>query len=57
MSIVWLDSLTRHSHPTVGTTGLTEPQARAKYGDDAVKICGEFFHISWDTITNEIVFR
>lgn len=44
MSIMWLDSLTRHSHPTIGTTGLTEPQARAKYGNDAVKICGEFFH-------------
>ncbi|KAF8344140.1 glutathione reductase [Cantharellus anzutake] len=26
------------SHPPVGTVGLTEPEARAKYGDDAVKI-------------------
>ncbi|KAI0045095.1 glutathione-disulfide reductase [Auriscalpium vulgare] len=26
------------SHPPIGTVGLTEPQARAKYGDDAVKI-------------------
>lgn len=26
-------------HPTIGTVGLTEPQARKKYGDDAVKIC------------------
>ncbi|KAM6500926.1 glutathione-disulfide reductase [Amanita muscaria] len=26
------------SHPPVGTVGLTEPQARAKYGDDAIKI-------------------
>lgn len=27
------------SHPPIGTVGLTEPQARRKYGDDAVKIC------------------
>lgn len=26
------------SHPTIGTVGLTEPQAREKYGDQ-VKIC------------------
>ena len=26
-----------HSHPTIGAVGLTEPQAREKYGDD-VKI-------------------
>ncbi|THH05714.1 hypothetical protein EW146_g9827, partial [Bondarzewia mesenterica] len=26
------------SHPTIGTVGLTEPQARKKFGDDAVKI-------------------
>jgi len=26
------------SHPTIGTVGLTEAQARTKYGDDAVKI-------------------
>ncbi|KZT11569.1 glutathione reductase [Laetiporus sulphureus 93-53] len=26
------------SHPTIGTVGLTEPQARAKYGDDNIKI-------------------
>jgi glutathione reductase (NADPH) len=26
------------SHPPIGTVGLTEPQAREKYGD-AVKIC------------------
>lgn len=29
------------SHPTVGTVGLTEPEARKKYGD-AVKICISF---------------
>jgi glutathione reductase (NADPH) len=27
------------SHPPVGTVGLTEPEARKKYGDEAVKIC------------------
>jgi glutathione reductase (NADPH) len=27
------------SHPPCGTVGLTEPEARAKYGDDKVKIC------------------
>jgi glutathione reductase (NADPH) len=27
------------SHPPIGTVGLTEPQAREKYGDDQVKIC------------------
>ena len=27
------------SHPTIGTVGLTEPEAREKYGDK-VKICG-----------------
>ncbi|RXK34876.1 glutathione-disulfide reductase [Tremella mesenterica] len=26
------------SHPTIGTTGLTEPEARKKYGDENVKI-------------------
>ncbi|OJT13418.1 Glutathione reductase [Trametes pubescens] len=26
------------SHPTIGTVGLTEPEARKKYGDDNVKI-------------------
>lgn len=26
------------SHPTIGTVGLTEPEARAKYGDDQIKI-------------------
>lgn len=29
-------------HPTIGTVGLTEPEARKKYGDDAVKICTFF---------------
>lgn len=26
------------SHPEVGTTGLTEPQARERYGDDNIKV-------------------
>ncbi|GAA5831505.1 hypothetical protein JCM5353_007647 [Sporobolomyces roseus] len=26
------------SHPTIGTVGLTEPEAREKYGDDKIKI-------------------
>lgn len=26
------------AHPEVGTIGLTEPQARAKYGDDKIKV-------------------
>ena len=31
-------------HPPIGTVGLTEPQAREKYGD-AVKICAQpLFH-------------
>jgi glutathione reductase (NADPH) len=27
------------SHPPIGTVGLTEPEARKKYGDDQIKIC------------------
>src|SRR5690606_7108307 len=27
------------SHPPIGTVGLSEPEARAKFGDDAVKLC------------------
>ncbi|CAN0403155.1 unnamed protein product, partial [Hapterophycus canaliculatus] len=26
------------SHPPMGTCGLTEPEARATFGDDAVKV-------------------
>lgn len=32
------------SHPTVGTVGLTEPEARKKYGDN-IKICETFMRI------------
>ena len=35
----WLiNKMSDPSHPPIGTVGLTEPQAREKYGD-AVKIC------------------
>lgn len=27
------------AHPEVGTVGLTEPQARQKYGESNVKVC------------------
>ena len=27
-----------HRHPTIGTVGLTEPEARKKYGDANIKI-------------------
>ena len=26
------------SHPPIGTIGLTEPDARARYGDEAVRV-------------------
>ena len=31
------------SHPTIGTVGLTEDQARARYGDDGIRIYGSSF--------------
>ncbi|RKP13569.1 glutathione-disulfide reductase [Piptocephalis cylindrospora] len=31
------------SHPTIGTVGLTEPQAREKYGDDQIKVYSSKF--------------
>jgi hypothetical protein len=40
---VFLTDITLNlSHPPIGTVGLTEPQAREKYGD-AVKICSPLF--------------
>jgi glutathione reductase (NADPH) len=36
--LYFLDESFYCSHPTIGTVGLTEPEARKKYGD-AVKIC------------------
>jgi len=35
----WLAHHLISSHPPIGTVGLTEPQARQKYGNDAIKIC------------------
>ena len=34
----------KSSHPPIGTVGLTEPQAREKYGNDAVKICSSILN-------------
>jgi len=31
------------SHPPIGTVGMTEPQARKKYGDENIKICESCF--------------
>ncbi|KAI9229316.1 MAG: hypothetical protein DHS80DRAFT_14192 [Piptocephalis tieghemiana] len=31
------------SHPTIGTVGLTEPQAREKFGDDQIKVYSSKF--------------
>ena len=32
------------AHPEVGTVGLTEPQARQKYGESNVKVCRIWSH-------------
>lgn len=40
-AIVLTDKTPKPSHPPIGTVGLTEPQAREKYGD-SVKICSSF---------------
>ncbi|KAK7023996.1 RNA helicase [Favolaschia claudopus] len=40
------------SHPTIGTTGLTEPQAREKYGDD-VKIYKTSFRSLYFSMIDE----
>lgn len=32
-----------YRHPTIGTVGLTEPEARKKYGDENIKICASVF--------------
>ncbi|CAL1703426.1 unnamed protein product [Somion occarium] len=41
------------SHPTIGTVGLTEPQARKKYGDDAVKIYKSSFRALYFAMIDE----
>ena len=39
------------SHPPIGTIGLTEPQARAKYGDDHVKVYKSAFTAMYTAVT------
>ena len=36
--LFWLCARAPHRHPTIGTVGLTEPEARKKYGDANVKV-------------------
>ncbi|TFL08891.1 glutathione-disulfide reductase [Pusillimonas caeni] len=39
------------SHPPIGTVGLSEPEARAKYGDDAVKVYRSSFTAMYTAVT------
>ncbi|OZJ04207.1 hypothetical protein BZG36_02971 [Bifiguratus adelaidae] len=39
------------SHPTSGTVGLTEPQARQKYGDENIKVYTSRFVNMWNAMT------
>ncbi|WP_127958732.1 glutathione-disulfide reductase [Serratia microhaemolytica] len=39
------------SHPPIGTIGLTEPQAREKYGDDQVKVYKSAFTAMYSAVT------
>ncbi|MGK2960420.1 MAG: glutathione-disulfide reductase [Candidatus Malihini olakiniferum] len=39
------------SHPPIGTVGLTEPQAREKFGDDNVKIYTSSFTAMYTSVT------
>ena len=39
------------SHPTIGTVGLTEPQAREEYGDDQVKVYQSSFTAMYTAVT------
>ncbi|KAJ3512351.1 hypothetical protein NLJ89_g3570 [Agrocybe chaxingu] len=41
------------AHPPIGTVGLTEPEAREKYGDDAVKIYKTFFRALYFSMIEE----
>ncbi|TFK34837.1 glutathione reductase [Crucibulum laeve] len=41
------------SHPTIGTVGLTEPEARKKYGDDAIKIYKSSFRALYFSMVDE----
>ncbi|MEB6381342.1 glutathione-disulfide reductase [Leclercia adecarboxylata] len=40
------------SHPPIGTVGLTEPQARAHYGDDQVKVYKSAFTAMYTAVTS-----
>lgn len=39
------------SHPPIGTVGLSEPQAREQYGDDAVKVYTSSFTAMYTAVT------
>ncbi|MFP1879430.1 glutathione-disulfide reductase [Lonsdalea quercina] len=39
------------SHPPIGTVGLTEPQAREKYGDELVKVYQSSFTAMYTAVT------
>lgn len=39
------------SHPPIGTVGLTEPEARMKYGDDGVKVYQATFTSMYSAVT------
>ncbi|RWR02322.1 glutathione reductase [[Pantoea] beijingensis] len=39
------------SHPPIGTVGLTEPEAREKYGDDDVKVYKSSFTAMYTAVT------
>ena len=39
------------SHPPIGTIGLTEPQAREQYGDEAVKVYTSSFTAMYTAVT------
>jgi len=39
------------SHPPIGTVGLTEPQARARFGDDAVRVYTSAFTSMYTAVT------
>jgi len=39
------------SHPPIGTVGLTEPQARVRFGDDAVKVYTSAFASMYTAVT------
>jgi len=41
------------SHPTIGTVGLTEPEARARYGDSAIKVYKSSFRAMYFAMLEE----